>query len=122
MANNLIQYSKVLSKRHKKFNEVLVRVGDLGFTLPYWHTIEDAVVYSVIGQMLSNSASRSIISSLKKHVGSSKQIIIWASRNYTRSGPIYGVSQRKRRALSEWHKYASSNSIYEIFLALKIKI
>ncbi len=103
------KYSRVLSRRHKKFKAVLKRVGALEFTLPYWRSIEDAVVYSVIGQMLSNSASASIISSLKDSIGPSRQIILWASKNYMRPGPIHGVSQRKRRALFEWYRYATSN-------------
>lgn len=109
MMNKFDVYTEILSKR-KKFNQVIHKIGSLNINLPYWTSIDDAIVYSVIGQMLSNSASASIISFLHKQVGTSHEIINWASNTYMLSGPIYGVSQRKRRALYEWRKYISLNS------------
>lgn len=102
--------TSILAKRHKNFNLVIKKVGNLDYCIPYWNSIEDAVVYSVIGQMLSNAAAQSIISRLIGHLGSSQQIISWASRSHNKRGPLLGVSQRKRRALHEWHQFAKQNS------------
>lgn len=100
----------ILSNRHKKFSLIIKKVGNLDFSIPYWTSIEDAVVYSVIGQMLSNQVANSIITRLLAKLGSSKQIISWASNMYEKRGPLLGVSQRKRRALYEWDQFAKQNN------------
>src|SRR3989338_5269819 len=100
----------ILSKRHKKFSLIIKKVGTLDYSIPYCASIEDAVVYSVIGQMLSNVAAHAIITRLFDQLGSSTQIISWASNTYDKHGPLLGVSQRKRRALHEWRQFAKNNN------------
>jgi DNA-3-methyladenine glycosylase II len=106
----LHKYTSLLAKRHKNFSLIIKKVGRLDYSIPYWSSIEDAVVYSVIGQMLSNAATHSIISRLRIHLGTSQNIISWASSSYKKQGPLLGVSQRKRRALHEWDQFAKQNS------------
>lgn len=84
-------------------------VGPLKYEIPIWSSIEDTILYTVIGQMLSNSASLSIIRRLHRNLGSSSAVFQWAKRNYHRSGPIRGVSQKKRKTLYQWLLYANSH-------------
>ncbi len=104
------KHISILSKRHKKFSLIIKKVGNLDYSIPYWASIEDAVVSSVIGQMLSNVAANAIINRLFDQFGSSTQIISWASNTYNTQGALLGVSQRKRRALHEWHQFAKHNN------------
>lgn len=104
------QYTDILSARHPNFKLLINTIGELDYEIPVWNLVEDAVVYAVIGQMLSASATNSIIKRLSETIGSSKEIISWASRNYGKPGPMMGVSQRKRRAFVEWSYYANKNN------------
>lgn len=103
------KYINILSRRHPRLKRLLQVVGPLEYTLPVWNSIEDAVLYAVIGQMLSNKASSSIISRLLSDFGSSSEVINWAEKNSEKPGPLKGMSQRKRRALREWLRYAKTD-------------
>ncbi len=103
------KYINILSSRHSQFKRLLQVVGPLGYKLPVWNSLEDAVLYAVIGQMLSNKASSSIISRLLSDFGSSSAVIRWAEKNSKKTGPLKGISQRKRRALREWFSYAKTD-------------
>jgi len=103
------KYINILSHRHPQLKRLLQVVGPLEYKLPVWDTIEDAVLYAVIGQMLSNKASSSIISRLLSDFDSSSAVINWAEQNSERPGPLKGISQRKRRALREWCRYAKTD-------------
>lgn len=102
------QYIDILSARHPNFKLLINVVGELDYEIPVWNLVEDAVVYAVIGQMLSASATNSITKRLSETIGSSKEIIYWASQNSGKPGPIMGVSQRKRRAFAEWSYYSKN--------------
>jgi DNA-3-methyladenine glycosylase II len=59
--------------------------------------------------MLSYKAARSIIHKLLDQHGNAEGVIEWASRASNRSGPIFGVSKRKRKALRAWKRYEALN-------------
>jgi DNA-3-methyladenine glycosylase II len=102
------QYIRTLSK-YPPFNKLICLIGPLRYTVPIWPYINDAVLYAVIGQMLSMSASISIIERLHRRLGSSDNILLWAEKNHSKKGPAIGVSQRKRKALKAWSAYAADN-------------
>lgn len=102
------QYTRVLSK-YPPLKKLIHLVGPLRYVVPIWPSISDAVLYAVIGQMLSVSASASIINHLYKNLGSSSHILQWAQKNCYKKGPLRGVSQRKRKALKAWSIYANDN-------------
>jgi len=107
-ASRYKQHIRVLSK-HPPLKKLINTVGHLRYNIPLWPSIDDAVLYAVIGQMLSLSASASIINRLYRNFGSSSAILQWAQKNCYRKGALRGVSQRKRRALKEWRVYADRN-------------
>lgn len=107
-ASKYVPYTCIL-KKHPPFNKLINLIGRLDYEIPIWPSINDAVVYAVIGQMLSNVASASIISRLYKNLGSSRAVLQWAQNNCYKKGPVRGVSQRKRKALKSWCIYAKNN-------------
>lgn len=102
------KYTRTLSK-HLPLKKLINLVGPLGYNIPIWPSIDDAVLYAVIGQMLSVSASASIINRLYNDLGSSLAILQWAQKNCYKKGPVRGVSQRKRKALKAWCTYTNNN-------------
>lgn len=107
-ASKYVPYTRIL-KKHPPFNKLINLIGHLDYEIPIWPSINDAVVYAVIGQMLSNVASASIIRRLYKNLGSSRNVLQWAQNNCYKKGPVRGVSQRKRKALKSWCIYAKNN-------------
>ena len=89
------QQVRILSK-YLPLRKVITLIGPLGYDIPIWRSINDAILYAVIGQMLSVSASASAV-------------LQWARRNCYKKGPVKGVSQRKRKALRAWYVYANDN-------------
>jgi hypothetical protein len=57
---DLDSFSQVLSKRHPSLELLVNKIGRLNYQIPLFNSIHDAVLYAVIGQMLSNSATTSI--------------------------------------------------------------
>jgi len=112
MSKNAVvrKHANILSQRHPAFNRLVKVMGDINFDIPSWRRIDDAIVYTVIGQMLSNAASNAIIGRLKQKFADSRNIILWASRTAGRKGPLYGVSQRKRKTLHSWHEFSKRNN------------
>lgn len=102
-------HTNVLYK-HPHLKILIETTGHLKYKIPIWSTINDAVLYAVIGQMLSNAASSSIIKRLLEKFKTSNAVIEWAEETWRKKGPIYGVSQRKRRALKEWAVYSKNNN------------
>jgi len=103
------KYVKILKNRHHKFSKLIKLLGPMNYKLPKWHSLDDAVLYSVIGQMLSVKAANSIINGLHEGFNKRGDIFEWASINYKRKGPIYGVSKQKRKALKEWFVFQKNN-------------
>lgn len=106
---DLKKHTKSLSLRHKNFKKLVHLIGPLDFYLPVRKQIDDAILYSIIGQMLSSKASSSITANLKEKVGDPQKIFLWAKSNHRKSGPVLGVSQRKRKALAHWLDYSTLN-------------
>jgi len=99
----------ILSKRHPKLKKLIEIVGPLDYEIPVWGSINDAILYSIIGQMLSVSASKTIIKRLVNRFGSSNAVFKWAARNKYRKGALLGVSERKRKALAVWERFYREN-------------
>lgn len=115
-----VQTSIILENEHKKLNDVFNLIGDLGYNIPIWNNIDDAILYSVIGQMLSSNVSNRIISNLLRIFYNSTQVIQWACSTYHIDGPINGVSNRKRRALFEWNRVKDDYQ-YDILRLMSIE-
>lgn len=107
-----LEYQRHITRlsRHPRFNILIKFLGPLKYRIPIWKSIDDAILYAVIGQMLSSKASASIIKGLIQKFGSSSSVIQWAEKNFRKKGPVNGVSQRKRQALREWALYVKTNN------------
>lgn len=108
-----LKYHKHIARlsQHPRLKALIKLLGPLKHTIPIWKSIDDAVLYAVIGQMLSGKASASIIKRLIQKFGSSAEVIKRADKNFRKKGAVDGVSQRKRRALHEWALYAKNNNV-----------
>lgn len=96
------QNLRVLKSRHPNLKHLIEKIGPLSFDIPLWKSIDKAVLYAVIGQMLSVKASCSIICRLLNRFGSAGKVISWAEKSAQRQGAVCGVSKRKRSALKAW--------------------
>jgi len=119
--NEIEKSAAILSKRHPSLKQLISIIGDLNFNIPLWKRIDDAILYAVIGQMLSNSASATIIHRLKKRFSSSRRILLWATKTSEIKGPLNGVSQKKRKALRSWLEFSErSNNAWKKWNSLPL--
>lgn len=103
------EQAQTLSSRHPRLRLLIETIGKIDIDLPKWKSVEDAIVYSVIGQMLSGLATQSIISKLIKQFDKSTNIVDWCIQTKHIPGPLFGVSQRKRKAIAEWGEFIIKN-------------
>lgn len=106
-ANDYIikEHARILSERHLRLGKLIDLVGVLEFKIPLWHTIEDAIVQTIVTQMLSFSASKSILYNLYNKYGTSQKIIEWSIATLNTDGPLNGLSKKKRQAIFEFSRY-----------------
>src|SRR5580698_7780190 len=97
------KYLKILSSRHPKLKKLIEMVGPVEREVPRWKSLNDAVFYAVVGQMLSVKAARSIIKGLLDRFKTSDKVILWAMKQPP--GPAMGLSGNKVRALGEWGRF-----------------
>jgi DNA-3-methyladenine glycosylase II len=104
------RYRKHLAalSQHPRFRSLIKLVGSVQPEVPIWHSIDDAVLYSVVGQMLSLSAASSIIKKLLQEFKTSSEVINWASKTSHSEGPLKGLSKRKRKALRAWKDFSQA--------------
>ncbi|HOD12292.1 MAG TPA: hypothetical protein PKO44_04285 [Candidatus Omnitrophota bacterium] len=104
------RYRKHLTalSQHPRFRSLIRLVGPVQPEVPIWHSINDAVLYSVVGQMLSLSAASSIIKKLLREFKTSSAVIDWASKTSHIEGPLKGLSKRKRMALRAWNDFSQA--------------
>ncbi|MFA5746915.1 MAG: hypothetical protein WC926_02460 [Candidatus Paceibacterota bacterium] len=104
------RYRKHLASlsQHPRFRSLIKLVGPVRPEVPIWHLIDDAVLYSVVGQMLSLSAASSIINKLLREFKTSSAVIDWASKTSHIEGPLKGLSKRKRMALRAWKDFSQA--------------
>ena len=105
------RYHKHLAalSQHPRFRSLIKLVGPIQPEIPIWHSIDDAVLYSVVGQMLSLSAASSIIKKLLQEFKTSSAVIDWASKTSHIEGPFKGLSKRKRKALRAWKDFSQEH-------------
>ena len=108
-SNKIYSKDAGLSSRHPRLRILIETAGPLEIKIPIWSSINNAVLYAVIGQMLSNAASSAIIRNLLEKFKTPKAVIEWAEKTWKKKGPVYGVSQRKRKTLKEWAVYSKNN-------------
>src|SRR3989338_4485100 len=102
------KYAAVLSQ-HPRFKSLIDLIGPIQPEVPIWSSIDDAVLYSIIGQMLSLSAASSIIGKLLQEFKTSSVVINWANKTSNAHGALKGISERKRKALRAWKIFAQNN-------------
>lgn len=100
------ELAAVLAPRHLAIRRLFDTVGTLAIQIPSRGSANDAVLRSVIGQMLSTQAARAIRRRVLGKWPSSVQVFRWACRTAATPGPLLGLSQRKRKALAAWWRYS----------------
>lgn len=117
--NVKIKYQQIIKSlsKHPRLKTVIDLVGPLKYKIPIWDNIDDAVLYAVVGQMLSINATKSIIDNLLSKFKTSSKVFEWANYSRRQKGPLLGLSYRKRKALNEWYRYKNKNKM----LLIKLK-
>ena len=100
--NIVITWYNNLSKIKSIEIQNLIKVtGCPNLELPLWDNIDDAVVNTIISQMLSAKAANSIIKKLYSNFKSSKELLYHIT-NSKIDEPFNGISIKKQKSLLYW--------------------
>lgn len=75
--------------------------------VPDERPLTDLVVRTVVAQLVSTAAARTIMERLLAEFGSFEAIVAWAMATPGDAPPAYSLSRAKRRTLAAWGRYVA---------------
>ncbi len=105
----LYKEENIVSKWYKQLSQIeseeisnlCQSIGCPEIKLPLWRNLDDAVVHTIISQMLSSKAASSILNNVYNHFGTSRKLLSYITLSDIQT-PLYGVSIKKQKALYSW--------------------
>lgn len=96
-----IWFNNLSKIRSTEIQNLIKTTGCPDLKLPLWNNLDDAVVNTVISQMLSSKAADSIINRIYSHFKSSSNLLNYIIRSKL-DKPLFGISIRKQKSLFYW--------------------
>lgn len=91
-----------LSARHPRLARLVKLAHPLERTVPDKRPLSHLVVRTIVGQLVSTAAARSIMKTLIDAHGDINGIVAWAMRTPADAPPAHSLSRAKRRAMAHW--------------------
>lgn len=108
-------YNNLLKNESVEIQNLIQTTGCPDLELPLWNNLDDAVVNTIISQMLSAKAANSIIKKLYSNFKSSKDLLYHIT-NSKLNEPFLGISVKKQKSLSYW----ANSSIRKNYMSVSI--
>ena len=93
---------KELSARHPRLARLCELTHPLERNVPDRRPLSHLVVRTIVGQLVSTAAARSIMKTLLDAHGDVDGIIAWAMRTPADALPSHSLSRAKRKAIAHW--------------------
>jgi DNA-3-methyladenine glycosylase II len=91
-----------LSARHPRLARLCALAHPLERAVPDERPLSHLVVRTIVGQLVSTAAARSIMQTLLDADGDIDGIIAWAMRTPEDAAPSHSLSRAKRKAIAHW--------------------
>jgi DNA-3-methyladenine glycosylase II len=91
-----------LASRHIRLARLMTLAHPIERIIPDQRPLSHLVVRTVVGQLVSTAAARSIMSTLLAAHGDFEGIIAWAMRTPADDPPSHSLSRAKRKAIAHW--------------------
>ncbi len=98
-----------LSARHARLARLCELAHPIERVIPDKRPLSHLVVRTVVGQLVSTAAARSIMKTLLDAHGDIDGIIAWAMRTPADALPSHSLSRAKRKAIAHWGFYLAEH-------------
>lgn len=99
--------ARELSARHPRLARLVELAHPLERIVPDERPMTDLVVRTVVAQLVSAAAARTIMERLLAAFGSAEGIVAWAMATPEDDPPAHGLSRGKRKTLAAWGRYVA---------------
>lgn len=98
-----------LSARHPRLARLCELAHPLERVVPDERPLSHLIVRTIVGQLVSTAAARSIMATLLASHGDIDGIIAWAMRTPEDAPPSHSLSRAKRKAIAHWGFFLEAN-------------
>ena len=98
-----------LSARHPRLARLCELTHPLERIVPDQRPLSHLIVRTIVGQLVSTAAARSIMATLLDAHGDIDGIIAWAMRTPEDAPPSHSLSRAKRKAIAHWGRYLAEH-------------
>jgi DNA-3-methyladenine glycosylase II len=101
--------ARELGRRHVRLKRLCRAAHPLERVVPDSRPLSHLVVRTVVAQLVSTAAARTIMSRLVDAHGDVEGVIAWAMRTPDDAPPQFGLSRAKRKAIAHWGRYLAEH-------------
>ncbi len=94
-----------LGARHPQLAALLRLAHPVERAIPDQRPLSHLIVRTIVGQLVSTAAARSIMRTLLAAHGDIDGIVAWAMRTPDDAPPTHSLSRAKRKAMAHWGRY-----------------
>jgi len=98
-----------LGRRHKRLARLVELTHPLERTIPDDRPLSTLIVRTIVGQLVSTAAARSIMNRLLEAHGSIDGIVAWAMATPEDDLPTHSLSRAKRKAVAHWGRFLAEH-------------
>jgi DNA-3-methyladenine glycosylase II len=99
--------ARELSARHERLARLCELAHPLERGIPDQRPLTHLVVRTIVGQLVSVQAARTIIARLLEAHGDMEGVVTWAMATPEDADPVYGLSRAKRKAIASWGRFVA---------------
>jgi len=97
----------VLGSRHPRLARLITLAHPIERIVPDQRPLTDLVVRTVVAQLVSAAAARTIMERLLLAFGTAEGVVAWAMATPADDPPQHGLSRGKRRTMAAWGRYVA---------------
>lgn len=99
--------ARELGRRHERLGRLCAVVHPIERVIPDERPLSHLVVRTVVGQLVSTAAARSIMARLIEAHGDVDGIVAWAMVTPEDAPPLHSLSRAKRKAIAHWGRFVA---------------
>ncbi len=103
-----VAISHELSARHPRLARLVELTHPLERTIPDSRPITHLAIRTIVSQLVSTAAARTIMARLLEAHGSMEGIVIWAMATPEDDPPSHSLSRSKRKAIAHWGRFVEA--------------
>ena len=101
--------ARELGRRHRRLAQLCRAAHPVERVVPDPRPLSHLVVRTIVAQLVSTAAARSIMARLLEAHGDVDGIIAWAMRTPEDDPPQHSLSRAKRKAIAHWGRYVAEH-------------